>query len=436
MKLAYRTKADGGRPAVALTWEKCAYFAGEPPEVGRLLIVEVPHLHESSTEALRAWLAAQATTMDAQATPAPLDVLPADAWRYGTLDDLLDVEAFDNFELELQACVPFSAFADFAARRVPEAMARVREARAEANPVARIERLTALQPFLSRVFDILGTCPRSAEHEREQLAAELDRAVLAAVRVASAGLDAWVEAALRMRSQAGLSEAFAAIGPALSDPSTTQADLFRALGALAAREETRCHLNVTFTEEERFWKPLARRLRLAPNVHGETLDLTEAEEQQPALDFALIVARRVGSVIPGRRALALTAADGTVTFVRGTRALIHAIARAGGRLDRMGNTLVVRAEAKHSVHRGLLEVERIDTVANVAPRQLLPEIELLPRSARAAARRLVEEAPGDPRRARMLADLLIEATLGVDADVARRLSRQRRRGSRKIGGGS
>lgn len=429
MKLAFRTTSDGGRTAIALTWEKNAYFAGDPPEVDRLVVLAPPDLRGDSVLALRAWLAARSTAQGA-GQAAPLDLVPEGAWRYGTLDDLLDAAPFDAAELDLEACVPLSELAEFAARRVPEATARAREACAAVDPAARLERLAALAPFLSRVFAILDAFPRRAEREREQLSADLDRSLLAAVRAGAPGLAEWVDAALRMRSEAGLSEVFAAIAPTLADPRTTQADLFRALGALAAHQPTRRHLDVTYTEVDRFWKVIARRLRLAPNVRGETLDLTDAAEQQPGLDFGLIVARRVGNVIPDRRALALTAPDGTVTFVRGTRALLHAVARAGGRLEGMGNTLVVRTEARRSVHRGLLEVERIDTLANVAPRQLLPEIEQLAPSTQAAARRLVEESPGDPRRARRLADLLIEATVGVDADVARRLSRQRRRGSR------
>jgi hypothetical protein len=278
------------------------------------------------------------------------------------------------------------------------------------------------------VFEVLEAAPGRARREREALAEELDRAVLASLAGAPFDVDAWALAALRLRSEALLPEALEAIGAAFGRPGLDDAAIYRVLGLLGADDRLVWHL--TYTGSEAFWRPIARRLRLAPNVRGETIDLTGAAEESPALGFRLIAAQRVGLIVPGRRALVLTAPNGTVTYVRGSRGLLFEIAAAGGRIDRMGNTLAVRGGARRDLHRGLMEVERLDTLANVDARALLPEMDRLGLPGDHPARRLVEEAPRELGKARMLADLMIELVVGVDADVARRLARQRRRGGR------
>jgi hypothetical protein len=78
------------------------------------------------------------------------------------------------------------------------------------------------------------------------------------------------------------------------------------------------------------------------------------------------------------------------------------------------------------VSRALLEADVLDTLANLDPEQAVDKLRAtLPASHPIfdAARK----AKTDLRYARILSDLLIEASIGIDADVARRLMKAQSR---------
>lgn len=172
-----------------------------------------------------------------------------------------------------------------------------------------------------------------------------------------------------------------------------------------------------------FWERLKDVVRLEPNVHGETIDISAAEEDVVWLNWHVLEARRVGRIVPGRTALVLrNGAQRTLTFIAGQRRLKFQVARAGGQLKRMGNTLVAKPKGVSGLHQALLEIEMLDTLANLNPQQALAQLDqALPddHPAVIAAR----AASTDPRQARILADMLIEMRTGIDANVARRLVR-------------
>jgi hypothetical protein len=96
----------------------------------------------------------------------------------------------------------------------------------------------------------------------------------------------------------------------------------------------------------------------------------------------------------------------------------------------MKNTLLV-AKSESSATTALLEVDRLDTLAHVDPRQALAAVEDRDLPQNHPVFLAAEAAEVDPRQSRVLADLLIELVVGIDADIARDLARQQARANRR-----
>lgn len=84
----------------------------------------------------------------------------------------------------------------------------------------------------------------------------------------------------------------------------------------------------------------AGRLVFPANVDGETIDISRAVEVVVPAHFDLLSSRRVGNIVPGRRALRIADKGWRGTYIKGARALQFEVEKAGGSLRRFGCRLV------------------------------------------------------------------------------------------------
>jgi hypothetical protein len=178
-----------------------------------------------------------------------------------------------------------------------------------------------------------------------------------------------------------------------------------------------------------FWTAIQHHVPLPANVTGEKIDIAAAREVTVPLTWDTYKAKRVGTIKLGRAAL-MVYVNNHWLYVRGERKLLHQIRARGGSLKKWGCTLTVGGKQEGSAHEKLLEVDRIDTLAQVDPKGAARLAgEDLPQTHPIAT--ALAHAAGDPKWRRILADLLIEKLVGIDADVARRLARGEARANRR-----
>ncbi len=119
-------------------------------------------------------------------------------------------------------------------------------------------------------------------------------------------------------------------------------------------------------------------------------------------------------------------------YIRAERKLKFRIQKAGGSVRKYGCELVMQSKAGgKSLGPKLLEIERLDTLANIDPAQAIAAVEELNLPQNHPAREAAARASSDYRQRRILADLLIEERFGIDADIARHLARSQARGNRR-----
>jgi hypothetical protein len=414
VKLLYFVETFGDRACIRVEWSRMVFFSGKQPERERLIAVESSDLRGSSVDKVLAFLERLVPGHD-RATS--VIELPERAWRPAVMDDMLDAENAAYIVWQLAKAMPLADFADFGERHAPELLERTRAALAAPDEAKKLTALSKLEDFGTRVLSAFGRLPERVQLEHLALRERLERERIRELEARSSDLDAWIALASELRHELVANLFVCQIARRIVAEAKSDADFSRRVEQVRDTPS----LKARTARVPGFWAALAPRLRFSANVKGETVDVSAAVEQSVPASWELYGGRRIGGIAPGRTALVI--AGKRPTYVRGERKLKFAIARAGGALKRFGCTLTIAKDTASSLHTALLDVERIEALANLDPESLRPELEALALppshdawSALAAARR-------DPRHARMLADLLVEHRIGVDADVARALAR-------------
>jgi len=423
MKLVLYVDMYGGRQMVRPDWQSMVFFSGKPPAETTFIVLESKRLHGTSADAVKRFIEEE--------TGRKLEVrdvveLPEALWRPATLDDFIDAHNAAMVTWYVQEAFPVESFAGFAERWVPSVVEATRRVLAEAEPKLRLRAYRKLEERAERVYATLARTSARATKERERLAERLELEAVDELGKRPPELERWAELFAELGSWPAIYRLGDMLATELCRAERTDEELNewmeRFWGDVRMRDQLR--------KAPGFWRTFERRSPYRANVRGETIDITNAVEQKAASGWELWRGRRVGRIVPGRNALVIASSDPRkTTFVRGERRLKHAAGRGGGEVRRFGCTLTVPGSSEGSLSRALLEVERIETLANVAPASLSSELAKLPSSH--LAHRALELAPNDPRQARILADLVIEYSVGIDADVARALARAQSVGNKR-----
>ena len=430
MKLLCATERYGDRILVRpYGWGDGIYFAGRQPPEDTMLLLDLPGLDAADVPSIVRWLSRrQPGGLLGRLLPTrrQINELPEHVWRPAVLDDVFSAENYRMVLWRLGRYFTLEQFSAFAGRYLPEAQERLRAVLTLSDANARARALDELSPWLERVSAVFDCTPSRLVVERDAIWRQLDEARAQALRAGRFDLRGWVEAIERMHTPDVQLDLLVEAVRRIAQTGGDSVTMLRALKPLADSATIR---KLT-TYAPQFWDELGRTLRLEPNVRGATIDITRAEEQRAQLSWELIEAHWAGTIVPGRTVLVLDE-GGRKTYIAGQRRLKFQVAQAGGRLQRLGNTLTISDTGASAMHRALLDVDLLDTLANLDPAQALERIGHLRLPPEHPVFQAAAAARHDVRQARMLADLLIELVVGVDADVARRLARAQARANRR-----
>ncbi|HTL35009.1 MAG TPA: hypothetical protein VL326_17900 [Kofleriaceae bacterium] len=395
------------------------FFSGKQPDVPSMIAVEIEGLKGHSEKSVREWLNAFHAKATGDADSEHADLVE-EHWRRAVLDDVLDAVNGTDLIWYISRFFTLAEIATFAEAHGPKLDAEIRAA----LDVERKKRATALRKVEKRSARILPVIYAGSSRisvEAMELETAFDQERIAAVMKTRFHPATWIEAAASLHTDQGKRDLMDIIGGLLVD---TGADIGAALDLMIAAKLDRIHAPMLFAK-------IQNHVVLPQNVTDEVIDLTKAREHTVTFTFDTWKARRVGPIKIGRTALVVY--DGNkLTYVRGERKLLHRLREKGGTMSRWGNLLGVgmAKTSAASVHGKLLEVDRIDTLAQVDPRAAAKLAgESLPAADPIST--ALENSQGDPTWRRILADLLIERLVGIDSDVARRLARQQQRANRR-----
>ncbi len=429
MKLVAVTEPYGGRPMIRLNYgAQSFFFSGQQPPERTMVTLEIPGVTEPSDRGIIKALAAYRREEAMSPGRREIVEIPEALWRLAMLDDMLDTENYNWIIWQVSAHFSMEAIHAFAERWFPELQRRTSAVLAMPADATRVPALEETQEFARRITSVLYQYPNRFYIDQRDLMESLDKVQIDLLRQGGFDSERWMDLAERLLTPNLTAQLLGEMADSLVRSESTQ----EALLAFLARIRSRTVLKERIISHVyNFWHRLAPHLRLEPNVSGEQIDISQAAEQTVMLNWELLDGRRVGRIIPGRAALVLTEPNGRMTYIAGQRRLKFEVQRAGGRLARLDNTLLVTHKGTGALHQSLMEVELLDTLANVDPAQAVARAAALALPPDHAIYRAAAAAQNDPRQCRILADLLIELLVGIDADVARRLARGQARANRR-----
>jgi hypothetical protein len=410
MKIIAFVETHAGEPMVRIDHgQEGLFFSGKQPTNPSLITLELPGLTRMGI-AIRRWIVEFHRKARKPQTPGDrrrerVDIVES-LWRPTVLDDFIDARNATNQIWHVATFFTLAEIATFAAEHGPKLHAEVREALAVARE-SRPRALAKVDKRADRIGGVIYQGNRRVHIEGEELKVELDREDAAELVTSKWSATAWIKATRRLRTDTVRAEVLAEIGKQLVKHGSNIGAALDQMIALKLHEVYAPGL----------WTAIAPHLVLRQTVR-KTLDLTTAHEMTATPGWELWMARRVGPVKPNRAVLRTIVGE-TVYYVRGERKLKHAIRTRGGSIKRWGCTLTVGGKSgAAAVHAKLLEVDKIDTLAQIDPRRAVALVsDALPNDPAIAT--ALTHAIDDPRWRRVLADLLIERIAGIDADVAR-----------------
>lgn len=420
MKALVHIRFYGERPMVSFGYGygRHVHFADPQPENGTIVCVEIPEVEHPTTAAVIEWLSAGKSTSRRE-----IFELPSEVWRPAVLDDFIDADHYRQCVWLISQHFSAEAIDAFVEKWLPVARAEAREALAVENEHARAMALKAIMDRMQRIYAVVGNVPGQLNRQMSTTFERVEQARLSALRVTNPPPEAWIEAAGEMQSNV-VRNTLIMMAEKLRDERAKPERVAQLLETIRTTP-----LRDVVPYDSAFWAPLEPMLDLSPNVSGEEIDITDAREEIVGLGWQLYEGRRIGQIVPARTALVIRTST-TATYIRGERKLKFRVVRAGGRLEALGNTFVVR-EQSDAIGAALLEVDRLDTLAQIHPRQALQALETLDLAADHPVFEAARAAETDPRQGRVLADLLIELVVGIDADIARGMARAQARGNRR-----
>jgi hypothetical protein len=428
MKLIYQTFTYGGRVCVRIQYSHQVYFAGAQPPDNSLILLELPNLKSSRFDDILFWLKENA---DSPANSRrEINEFPAGCWRQAVPDDYLDAENYSETIWQIYSFFNASEFDRFGDKWLGLAQAKLKEALAAEPGDPRIKAFDQIRQELERVYFVVDKIPYRLNLEIEEMRKKLEEARFAEIRNRTDDLRTWIETAESFKSSWSIQTALNLIAAELRNRRLSSAEIIEQLEHFGPQLR-----QATQYPAHPFWTNVAPLVRLEQNITGEEIDLTAASEEEVQLGWELIDGRRVGVIVPGRTALVLSlqeAAGLRKLYLNGERKLKFQIQKNGGRMEKFGCTLRLESQFEtKSIQPALLEIERLDALANLDIDQALERIAHLELPNNHLVFYTAEKARSDPKQARVLADLLIELLVGVDADIARNLARAQAKGNRQ-----
>jgi hypothetical protein len=426
MKLAFRTDTYGGRTVIQPDWGGTTlFFLDKEPPPKTLITLDLPGCKNPSAKEILKWIAAQPSliarvgaTLKRGESRRALSELPASCWRLMQIEDVLDISNHDRLYSGLSEQFGLPDLIAFADRAWPDLRERFAKANAVSEPTARAKALRTVVDRAMRVAVI-------ANHSGAILSADADRTLLPIEKAAfdalaaqkPMDLKAWATFIRRVHDAELFARALQTVGGRLAALDDSDA-------IVAALTELRQHVG---SDEHRFtdsrlWQPIEKRIKLDATETRGTFDLSDAVQVRVTAGFEVLAAKRVGPVRIGRMALVI--AQRPRVYIAGERRLKFEIERAGGKLKRYGVTLTNAKRGRGVVQKALLEVDLLDSLAQLDPAQALARVDDLNLPAahpiRAAAAQALDSIP----HRRVLADMLIELRTGLDPEIARRMARE------------
>jgi hypothetical protein len=353
---------------------------------------------------------------------------PPDCWRRAVLDDVLDADEWSQLRYGAEEAFSLEELRSFAQRWHEDTQDRLKQVIAIAPGPEKRDALGAVRDRLERVFAVLGMIYPQATRDWQAEVTRLDGLTWQSLRDDKRlSLQELIRAVAGLETTEIQGQALYEIAQRIARTELSPAERRELLRLIAAEER----LASLIRWDDRFWGYLRDVFPFPEAQRGIAVDLTGARPMTVECRLDLLSAQIVGPVRRGRPALAVYSQQGQLrTLVAGKRRLLFRIAAAGGSIEKYGCRLEIQMQSRQSLHPKLLEVERLDTLAQVDPRQALDLVAGLNLPPDHLIHRTAREAQRDPRQANLLADLLIELQLGIDPDVARHLARIRAREDR------
>lgn len=420
MKLIYITNKYGDRINIQPNYNGAMiFFAGEKqPGYQDMITLELPGLKGQMEAHILDWLKKHTPVAD-PTSRRQIYEFPETVWRKTHLDDFLDAGNYHYHGYWTARSFSLEAFSAFADKWLPQVQEQMRTISAVSNSPDKVKQLEKLYEFANRVFVVVNQCPQRILSEKTDLLHSLETVLVSSVKQQGFDAEKWIKTADSLQTP-GISLALLAdVTRTLASQKTPQNELHRLLRLIYQSPKLR---NMT-DRSPYFWNPIRHTIRLEQTVFDETIDVSQAKVQKVEFSWELFGARRVGRIVPGRQALVLRAADGAVTYIGSGREVLFKLKRGNGRIRKFGCTLTTTATTGNTLNHALLEMEQLDTLANVAPQQAVDRLAHLNLPADHPIYQAAAATAHDPRQSRVLADLLIELSVGIDADVARRLTR-------------
>jgi hypothetical protein len=436
MKILTQVIEHGKKLGVHINYSRVYLLEGEAVPVGTVVALELTGLRRKEDKAVLEWLSKHAgdngKEKDEKRSRREIARIPAQFWRRAALDDYIDADEWQFAAWCISEQFPLTEIAAFAEQWLPVVQERTAQLIA-AQGVERRKLVKSYEDVAGRVYTVAPQATARARHELEEELKAEDRRRWIEAKTSEADLvqrvQSWVKAVGTLHDEGVIREALVDVGAAIGEL-LKQDQPSGQLALVRLGEKNKVRNQLSWYPE--FWEKIQPHLKLEPTVRGETIDVTDATEITVPLSWDLLRAGRVGPVVPGRTALAIHTSGGRVKYyIRAERKLKFRLQKAGGSIRKYGCELVMQSKEAKSLGPKLVEIERLDTLANIDPAQALGAVEDLNLPAHHPAREAAAKARSDFRQRRILADLLIEERFGIDADIARHLARSQARGNRR-----
>lgn len=396
------------------------FFRGREPLAQQMITVTFDGLPTFNGSSLRQWLLAAGGQSDSR--KAVLEI-PESTWQPTVLDDFLSAHQYNQAIWSIPQHFSLAEIQAFLDNWWPQAETRLRHLLTLTETELQLQGFDQAQDFLTRVLGVMAQSGNVFNKTHSDLLKKWEERHLPRLRQAQPFVpEHWVEIAATLRDTGVCLMILREMTRRLNSAHLEQERL-QAILVMIGRNPT---LRQAVMYDKAFWSWWNSILRLEQNVTGETVDIALAKEQKVALNWEAVESRRIGRIVPGRTALVVQH-EGGALYIGAPRKLKFQIRRAGGQLQKWGNTLTLAVTRQNQLQQALLEVETLETLAHVDPTQAVARLAHLNLPETHPVYDAAARAPHDPRYAHILADLLIELTAGLDADVARRLLREQSR---------
>lgn len=432
MKLIFLTNSYGGRIGINIEYRYRIYFDGKQPESGKLVTVELPGLTAYSVDSVLSWLKknsnSESSLSKVFSKRREISEFSENLWRETVLDDYIECENFNETIWNIAQQFPAEDYASFGDKWITSAQEKLNRAVQKESGIPRISAFKEIQKYLERVYFVMDKSPYCLTNEIEKMQSVIDRTKFDEITNNSENLSDWIDVSNTLQTETARQTALNFIAEVIVKRRLESKEIYNLLHKFGLQLR-----NSTGYYGSRFWEKLSPYLKFEQNIFGKEIDITEAVEEKVLFNWDLLNAERVGTISHNRNALVIRdkRTNRAQIYISGERKLKFQVQNHGGTFEKFGCNLRMSPQDSSSIHPALLEVEKIDALANLNPVVALEKAAHLNLPKNHPVYYIAEKAKTDKRQSRVLADLLIELLIGVDADIARNLARKQSVGNRR-----